>query len=275
MKVFFKTLKIFFVFAALLITTILFLALWTVGQFPTDEELKGCMTTRLYGVYLCPNSQNYVRLTQISNYMEKAVVLTEDSRFWQHHGFDFEEIEKSMKTNMKTGEYSRGGSTITQQLAKNLFLTKEKTLVRKIKEAIISIRIEKTLNKKDILEKYLNVVQFGKNIFGIKKAALFYFQKSPADLTIVESAFLTYLLPSPEKYSISFFKKELTPFARKRIVQIIENLYTYQRITDLEYQAAQHELVSFLNKSKFEEQDLPQDLNVDEEAAEEDSESLD
>lgn len=270
MKIIKKTLKLIFIITSLIATFVLLIGLWVVGQFPSDKELKGCFTTKLYSVYLCPGSQDYSPLGSISNYLEKSVVLTEDASFWQHQGFDLDEIEKSLKKNIESGKYARGGSTITQQLAKNLFLSKDKTLLRKIKEAIITLRIEKTLRKKEILERYLNVVQFGKGIFGVKKASQFYFQKNPADLDIVEAAFLTFLLPSPEKYSISFFKKELTPFARKRLVQIVDNLYTYQRITDLEYQAARLELASFLNKSQFESQDMPMDLNINEETIDED-----
>lgn len=264
-KILIKTLKLFFLTLGVLLSILMLVGLWIVGQFPSDKELTGCFTTKLYEVYLCPGSKDYVRLSEISNYMEKAVVLTEDASFWQHQGFDFEEIEKSIKKNIETGKYSRGGSTITQQLAKNLFLSREKTLLRKVKEAIITIRIEKKLKKREILERYLNVVQFGKGIFGIKQAAQFYFKKAPAHLNVVESAFLTFLLPSPEKYSISFFKKELTPFARKRISQIVENLYTYQRIDDFEYLAAKSDLASFLSKSEFQDKDLPLDLNFDEE----------
>lgn len=269
MKIFLKSLKLIIITTALFVSFVLLIALWVVGQFPSDKELRGCFTTKLYSVYLCPNGADYVSLNNISNYLVKAVVLTEDSTFWQHQGFDLEEIEKSLKKNIETGKYSRGGSTITQQLAKNLFLTKDKTLLRKAKEAIITLRIEKTLKKKEILERYFNVVQFGKGIFGIKKAAKFYFQKNPSDLDVVESAFLTFLLPSPEKYSVSFFKKELTPFARKRLTQIIENLHNYERITDLEYQAASLQLSSFLNKSKFENQDIPENLNDNEESSSE------
>lgn len=269
-----KTLKIFGLTLIVFLSLVFSAFLLFVAQFPTDKELKGCFKTEFYQVYLCPNSEHYVRLSQISNYLEKSIVLTEDSSFWQHQGFDIEEIEKSLKKNLETGKYSRGGSTITQQLAKNLFLTPEKTIFRKIKEAIITIRLEKTLSKSEILERYLNVIQFGSKIYGIKDASWFYFKKKPSDLSIVESAFLTFLLPSPEKYSVSFFKKELTPFARKRLVQIIEKLHTYQRITDDEYQVAQSELSVFLNKSEFNDQDVPLNLEPENEELEQDIEEI-
>ena len=225
---------------------ICFVALMIYSQFPSEKEIRGCLTTKLYQVQLCPTSGKYTRLNDISAYLQKAVVLTEDSTFWTHNGFDLQELEKSVKANVKKGQYVRGGSTISQQLVKNLFLTKEKTISRKIVEALITLQLEHALSKKEILEKYLNVVQFGKDIFGVKQAAQHYFAKSPAQLSIVESAFLTFLLPSPEKYSKSFYKKDLTPFARGRVTQIVDNLYQYNRITDDEYLAAKHELDTFL-----------------------------
>ncbi len=180
---------------------------------------------------------------------KKSAVLTEDSSFWDHQGFDLQEMQNSLKTNLAKGKFARGGSTITQQLAKNLFLSKDKTLLRKFLEAILTVRLEKALTKKQILERYLNVVQFGKDIFGIKAASEFYFHKSPFDLDLVESTFLTFLLPSPEVYSKSFYKKKLTPFASKRLNTIIDHLYQYKRISETEYLSAKAELESFLGGS--------------------------
>ncbi len=212
-----RTLSLGFKVAFLIVVAFALAFWWGISQIPSDKEIRGCLTTKLYKVYLCPGSNDYIRLNHISSYMQKTVVLTEDSNFWNHKGFDLQEMQNSLKSNLEKGKYARGGSTITQQLSKNLFLSKDKTLVRKFLEAIITVRIEKTLNKKEILERYLNVVQFGKDLFGIKKAAQFYFKKSPENLDLVESAFLTFLLPNPEVYSKSFFKKQLTPFAQKRL----------------------------------------------------------
>ncbi len=222
---------------------------WMISQFPTDKDIKGCITTKLYKVDLCPTSKNYVHLKHVSENMIKALVLTEDSSFYQHHGFDFQEMENSFKSNLEKGKFARGGSTITQQLAKNLFLSKDKTIQRKLLEALITMRIEKVLSKKEILEKYLNAVQFGKDLYGLKPASEFYFKKSPAELSLDESAFLVFLLPSPEKYSRSYFKKSLTPFARHRVKTIIERLFTYDRITKEQYEIGTANIDSFLNSS--------------------------
>ncbi len=221
------------------------LASYLVLQIPSEKHIRGCQTTTMFSVKLCPGSDSYEPLKQISPFLKKAVVLTEDSAFYQHNGFDWEELKKSFITNLEKGKFARGGSTISQQLAKNMYLNQEKSLLRKLKEAVITMQIEKSLKKDEILERYLNVVQFGPKIFGVKQGAQFYFHKSPANLELVECAFLAFLLPNPEKYSISYFRKELTGFARKRMRQIIQNMYQYQRITNDEYQYAIGKLAGF------------------------------
>jgi len=218
-------------------------------KIPSEKEIKGCMVTSMYGVELCPGSKNYVPLNAISPYLQKTVVLTEDSGFFQHDGFDWKSIEENAKKNLEQGAYSKGGSTISQQLAKNMFLYKDKTLLRKGLEFLITRKIEKTLTKKEILERYLNVVEFGKDIYGVKQAAQFYFKKSPAQLDVVESAFLAMVLPNPVKYSQSYFKKELTPFAHKRLKQIVKDLYQYSRITEGEYNVAINKVDGFFSPS--------------------------
>jgi monofunctional biosynthetic peptidoglycan transglycosylase len=264
-----KTAKLLLLIVGCLSLVFLFAAVVILGQIPSDKDIRSCMVTRMYQVNLCPENGNYVRYNQISPYLLKTVVLTEDSSFWQHNGFDFSELQKSLETNLKRGKYARGGSTITQQLAKNLFLSKEKTLSRKGFEALITMRLEKVLSKKEILERYLNVVQFGKDIFGVKKAAHFYFRKSPAQLDVLESAFLAFLLPSPEKYSKSYFKKQLTPFARARLNQILDRLYEYERISSADYETARARLDTFLGGEP--PQVTPEIENINEESAEEEA----
>lgn len=244
--------------------------LWGLSQIPSDKQIKGCITTELYKVHLCPGTESYAKLSNISPYLPKVVVLTEDSSFWNHRGFDLQEMQNSLKSNLEKGRFARGGSTISQQLAKNLFLSKEKTLSRKFIEAIITVRLEKVLSKKEIMEKYLNVVQFGKDIYGIKQAAQFYFKKDPKQLTLLESAFFAFLLPNPEVYSKSFYKKKLTPFAQKRLNEIIDRLYQYSFVSDDEYLASKAELEYFLTGQEPPVMD-PNLENVDEELVEEES----
>ncbi len=252
-----------------MLSLVVLLATIVLANFPSDKEIKGCLLTKLYAVHLCSTSKDYVQISRVSSFLKKAILLSEDSTFYQHSGFDFQEMENSLKKNLEKGRFARGGSTITQQLAKNLFLSKEKTLTRKFKEALITIRLEKILSKNEIFEKYLNVIQFGKNIFGVKKAAEFYFKKSPSELNIVESSFLAFLLPGPEVYAKSFFRKKLTPFAVKRMNDILSKLHATNQIDDDDYLLASAELETFLSgpvAATISEQD---DLILEEETVQE------
>jgi monofunctional biosynthetic peptidoglycan transglycosylase len=244
-----KLLKIFGMFCLILFLGIGAFAGYIFYKIPSESEIKGCITTTMYQVHLCPGSNDYVPLKSISPYLQKTVVLTVDSSFWEHDGFDWKSIEENAKKNMEKGQYAKGGSTISQQLAKNMFLYKDKTLLRKGLEALITQKIEKTLTKKEILERYLNVVEFGKNIYGVKQAATFYFKKNPAQLDVVESAFLAMVLPNPQKYSQSYFKKNLTPFAHKRLKRIVTDMYQYSRISESEYNVAINEVENFFSPS--------------------------
>lgn len=233
----------FFLFLFSFIGLIIGVSLWV--SIPSKEEIKGCITTAMYEVKLCPGSSNYVKLSGISNHIKKAVVAAEDSLFYQHKGFDWEAIQISFEKNLAEGRYVRGGSTITQQLAKNMFLSKNKSLWRKFREALITKEIESVLKKNEILERYLNVVQFGKKLFGVKNAAKFYFKKHPSELNLNESVFLVFLLPSPEKYSHSYFRKELTAFARKRMRALLTSMFKTGKVPEAEYQEAIAQLAYF------------------------------
>lgn len=237
-------------------------------SIPSRSKIRGCLTTTMFKVNLCPGSGTYVPLNRISSHLQKAVVLTEDSAFWDHKGFDMNELQKSFEKNLAKGSFARGGSTITQQLAKNMFLSADKTIHRKLMEALITLQLEKHLSKKEILERYLNVVEFGKNIYGVKKAAQYYFKKEPAQLTVIESAWLAFLLPSPEKYAVSFYKKSLTPFARKRLNEIVNRLYQYNRIDADQYATAKSQVAYFIKGSAYQDTPMGLDLEAPEEGEE-------
>lgn len=214
-------------------------------SLPNVEKIQGCMTTEMFQVRLCPSEGNYVRLKEISPHLIASIIISEDAAFYQHKGFDFSEIKESVNRNLKEGAYARGASTITQQLVKNVFLSQEKSLLRKLKEAFLTYEIEKLLKKNQILEYYLNVVQFGDKVFGIKQAARHYFGKAPSELNVLESAFLTALLPSPVKYSQSFKQKKLTAFMRGRISTISRKLLATGRISHEEYSFAKANIDAF------------------------------
>ncbi|MCE5195512.1 MAG: monofunctional biosynthetic peptidoglycan transglycosylase [Nitrospiraceae bacterium] len=146
--------------------------------------------------------QEWIPLSQISPYLIKAVLIAEDDKFWSHEGFDYEALEKALEKDFKTGKFKAGGSTISQQLVKNLYLTPSKNPIRKIKEAILTWRIEKSLSKKRILELYLNVIEWGDNgIFGIQAASKYYYNKSASELAPMEAARLAVVLPNPKRYN--------------------------------------------------------------------------
>ncbi len=225
-----------------ILLTILFslvvLALALYQSLPTVAPLKGCMMAKMNNYWLCDKSDKYVPLNAVSKYIVDAVVLSEDSSFFDHQGFDWYEIQKSLQKNMSTMKYSRGASTITQQLAKNVFLTPEKSILRKLREAYLTLELEKNFSKSMILERYLNVIEFGPNVFGVRAAANYYFGKSPSDVSLVEAAFLAFVLPNPKEYQRSFEKKDLTDFARKRLHQIIRTMFRFGRISEGERDAA-------------------------------------
>ncbi|MDD2697588.1 MAG: monofunctional biosynthetic peptidoglycan transglycosylase [Arcobacteraceae bacterium] len=145
--------------------------------------------------------QKWVNLKQISPYVIKAVLISEDDKFWKHDGFDTQGLEDAFEKNLKAGKFTAGGSTVSQQLSKNLYLTPSKNPIRKLKEAIITYRIEHTLSKRRIIEIYLNVAEWGDGIFGIEAAAKFYFKKSAKNLTAMEAAKLASVLPNPIIYN--------------------------------------------------------------------------
>ena len=144
--------------------------------------------------------QVWVPLSRISPTLIKAVLIAEDDKFWSHEGFDYEAIKKALEKDIKSGKFKLGGSTISQQLARNLYLTPEKNLLRKAREALITWRMERVLSKKRILELYLNVVEWGEGIYGIEAASRHYYGKASFALTPEESARLAAVLPHPRKY---------------------------------------------------------------------------
>jgi len=145
--------------------------------------------------------QIWVSLSQISPYLIKAVLIAEDDKFWRHEGFDYEAIQKAIEKDLKAKKLKFGGSTISQQLARNLYLSPEKSLLRKMSEAVLTWRMEKVLSKRRILELYLNVVEWGDGIFGIEAASRHYYGKPSSQLTPLEATRLAAILPSPKRYN--------------------------------------------------------------------------
>ncbi len=146
--------------------------------------------------------QTWVTYKAISPYLVKAVLIGEDDKFWHHEGFDYEAMEKAVEKDIRAGKFKLGGSTITQQLAKNLYLSPSKNPVRKIREAVITWRLERSLSKRRILEIYLNVAEWGPGgIFGIEAASRHYYGKHASELGPEEAARLAAILPNPRRFN--------------------------------------------------------------------------
>jgi monofunctional biosynthetic peptidoglycan transglycosylase len=141
------------------------------------------------------------RYSRISRDLKRAVLLAEDAAFWQHEGVDFEQLQDSIQIDWRRGRFSRGASTITQQLAKNLYLSPSKNPLRKFRELIIARRLEAELSKARILELYLNVIEWGDGVYGAEAAARTYFHESAAELDAPQSALLAAAIINPRLFS--------------------------------------------------------------------------
>ena len=147
-----------------------------------------------------PQNPNWVSLEKIPRNLQNAVMAGEDFSFYSHKGIDWFELRESLLKDFREGRFVRGASTISQQLAKNLFLSRDKTVKRKVRELVLALRMEKTLTKDRILELYLNVVELGDMVYGVGAGALHHFGKQPLELSLRESAFLAAMLPGPKVY---------------------------------------------------------------------------
>lgn len=144
-----------------------------------------------------PGTASWVPLDEISRHLETAVLVCEDGRFHSHDGFDFRALESAIKDDLKQGRFARGASTVSMQLAKNLYLGQEKTLGRKLQEALLTMLLEQQLDKRRILELYLNIVELGPGLYGVGDAAQYYFATPARSLTLAQSLYLASILPNP------------------------------------------------------------------------------
>ena len=174
--------------------------------------------------------QTWVGYSEISEHLKKAVLISEDAGFFSHKGIDMNELKAALKKDWETLSFARGGSTITMQLAKNLYLTPSKNPLRKLKELVIAHQLEQALPKRRIFEIYLNVVEWGRNIYGIEAAARHYFGKSAVALDPLEAATLAALLPSPRS------SRDRSILSRRNL--ILGRLASVGYLSNEEYQRA-------------------------------------
>jgi hypothetical protein len=165
-----------------------------------------------------PESFGFTPYAQITDYLKNALLTSEDPLFFSHRGFYEEAFRQSIATNFVAGRFKRGGSTISMQLVKNLFLTRNKTIARKLEEVLIVWMIEngRLIDKQRMFEVYLNIIEWGPNVYGVTDAARFYFDKFPSELNLGESIFLASIVPKPKRFKASFLPDaELKPYMHK------------------------------------------------------------
>lgn len=193
---------------------------------------------RPVSVSVDPAVPGFTSYEGMAGYLRRAVVSAEDANFYNHHGVDFAQIRASLGRNIKEGRLARGGSTITQQVVKNLFLSREKTLARKLQESFLAWKLENALSKRRILEIYLNIIEWGPGIFGAKAAASYFFDKHPADLTLNEAVFLAAILPNPAMYARQVRLGVIPEALQVQMGKVLKRMRQLDYLTDEEYARA-------------------------------------
>jgi len=178
--------------------------------------------------------QRWVEFERIPKLLKDTVRISEDASFYQHQGVDLTELKIALKKNWQERKYIRGASTITQQLAKNLYLTTDKSILRKIKELLIAKRLEKHLNKNRIFQLYLNVIEFGPGVYGVQAAAQYFFHKDVGQLKLEEIVRLTAVIPKPLQINAARDSRWL----RWKSRWILDTLRRYDYIDQGQYQRA-------------------------------------
>lgn len=190
-------------------------------------------------------NNDYVKLSDITNFTKNAIISIEDKNFYNHRGFDYPRILKAMIINIKSGKIKQGASTISQQYIKNLYLTFDKTWERKIEEAFLTLELETHYSKNEILEGYLNTIDFGGGNYGIKEASKYYFNKNPKELTKAEASILVGIPKSPNYYNPIFNYKN----AKDRQYSVLKSMVNNKYISENEMKKIYNEKISFYGKS--------------------------
>ena len=202
-------------------------------QFSTHFEMPdGEVFIRESG----PKTERWVSLENAPPLLPQAIIAQEDGGFYKHSGISLFHLRGSLIRNLKEGRFVRGGSTLTMQLTRNLFLNRKKTLSRKLEELCLTWLLERRLTKNEIIELYINIVEFGRNLFGIKEAASYYFQKEPIDLIPEEIVALTRMLPGPRLYAPFFERKRFSKAYRNRVNRLLKLLEKREHLTEDDYQ---------------------------------------
>lgn len=198
-------------------------------------------------ILVSPESPDFVPLAEIPPLFLRTLLLGEDANFFGHRGIDLAELPSAMATNFARGSFVRGASTISQQLAKNLFLSRKKTLSRKLEEVSLALLLDSALGKQRVLEIYLNVIEWGPGLYGLGPAARHYFGKAPSALTPKQMVFLVSLIPGPVKYQPSFATGSPTAFFEGLMTALLAKLRSVGALSEAEYETALAEPLGLQN----------------------------
>ncbi len=188
---------------------------------------------------------SWVRLEDLPPYFIDALLVAEDINFYRHHGIDTAGIGEALQANLRAGKTVRGGSTITQQLAKNLFLSRERTLARKFQEAVLAWQLEERLGKDTILEYYVNIIEWGPGIYGVERAARRYFDETASDLSLREAVFLCSIIPSPLRGYGYYRQGRVSRRWNRYIDSLLRKMHRFGYIDDAALQRGLAETISF------------------------------
>lgn len=247
--------KIFIIISIILLVAIIggcitFAIIWHSETLDTERLTTMAQTAAFYDseqqMIDAQNNKKYCHIDQISPHCLNAFIAVEDKTFYQHKGLSLPRIAKAFVNNIAAGYSKEGASTITQQLVKNTYLTNEKTLQRKIREAILALKVEQNFEKDEIIELYLNAIYFGNNIYGIAGATEFYFDKTPNELTIAESAGLAGIIKNPSKYDPILKHDNF----KQRAHLVLRLMHEQGMISDADYEQALNDAltIKFHNK---------------------------
>jgi hypothetical protein len=206
----------------------------------------GTMEDRITG----PAEANWSPATWTSPYMQAAVLSSEDGGFFKHKGFSMGAFRGALIADLKAGRFVRGASTISMQLAKNLFLTREKTLSRKLEELLLTSYLEQVLTKDEMLETYFNVIEYGPDVYGIKEAAEHYFDSTPHELTVAQAFFLASILPSPARYHSMYEAGAIGAGWRKYLDRLMMNAEKVGLLSPEEARNGMAEILEFASNGK-------------------------
>jgi thioredoxin reductase len=212
---------------------------------PSIERLKGPFDYRARSrdgtvtvVRVGPDSPDFIPLADVPPLFLRTLLIGEDANFYGHPGIDLKEIPVALADDLATGTFARGASTISQQVAKNLFLSRARTVSRKLEELALALLLDSRLGKSRLLEIYVNVIEWGPHLYGLRPAARHYFDEEPAELTPKQMAFLVSLVPGPLKYQRSFAGGTPTPFLEGRMATLLAKLNSVGALSDDEYARA-------------------------------------